>query len=82
LLDDGSTKTYLNVDVAAELGLVAEPLQASVSVLNGQQKVSDTFSVDVQLCSMDNKVNMTINAFTTEKVTGDSDSCRLAEAWP
>ena len=36
LLDDASTKTYLNADVAAELGLKGHPQKVSVSVLNGQ----------------------------------------------
>ena len=40
LLEVGSTKTYLNSDVAAELGLQGETRQVTVSVLNNQ---SDTF---------------------------------------
>ena len=85
LLDDGSTKTYLNADVAAELGLVGEPHRVSVGVLNGQKKIFDTLSVDVELCSMNNKINMVINAFTTEKVTGDLtvvDWQKHSQRWP
>ena len=35
LLDDTSTKTYVNADVAAELGLQGHPQRVNVSVLNG-----------------------------------------------
>ena len=36
LLDEASTKTYLNADVAAELGLQGDPQSVTVNVLNGQ----------------------------------------------
>ena len=35
LLDDASTKTYINADVAAELGLKGKTEQVNVNVLNG-----------------------------------------------
>ena len=35
LLDDGSTQTYLNSDVAAELGLEGKICDTQVNVLNG-----------------------------------------------
>ena len=35
LLDDASTKTYVNADVAAELGLQGHPQRVNVGVLNG-----------------------------------------------
>jgi len=70
LLDDGSTKTYINSDVAAELGLVGESHHISVSVLNGQCEVFDTMAVDVELQSLDRATSVTISAYTTNKVTG------------
>ena len=70
LLDDGSTKTYINSDVAAELGLVGETQHISVSVLNGQREVFDTMAVDVDLQSIDKSTSVNISAFTTNKVTG------------
>ena len=36
LLDDGSTKSYINADVAAELGLQGKTEKVMVNVLNGQ----------------------------------------------
>ena len=38
LLDDASTKTYINSDVAAELGLQGKTERVTVNVLNGQIK--------------------------------------------
>ena len=38
LLDDASTKTYLNSDVAAELGLQGNCQRVTVNVLNGRPK--------------------------------------------
>ena len=35
LLDDASTKSYINADVAAELGLQGKTEQVTVNVLNG-----------------------------------------------
>jgi len=70
LLDDGSTKTYLNADVAAELGITGENQHVTVCVLNGQNAGFDTTAVDVELLSLDGRITMTVNAFTTDKVTG------------
>ena len=36
LLDDASTQTYINADVAAQLGLQGKLQQVTVKVLNGQ----------------------------------------------
>ncbi len=38
LLDEASTKTYLNSDVAAELGLHGDAQELTVNVLNGRQE--------------------------------------------
>ena len=45
LLDDASTKTYINADVAAEIGLQGELKRVNVSVLNGQLKSFETTPV-------------------------------------
>ena len=45
LLDDASTRTYINVDVAAELGLQGHPQKVNVSVLHGQVKTFETTPV-------------------------------------
>ena len=60
LLDDGSTKTYVNEDVANELRLHGERQCVNVGVLNGQSKEFETMPVEMYLESMDGKVNMKI----------------------
>ena len=45
LLDDASTKTYINGDVAAELGLEGTAQQITVNVLNGGEDSFQTMSV-------------------------------------
>ena len=42
LLDEVSTKTYLNADIAAELGLQGHPQSVTVNVLNGQTETFET----------------------------------------
>ena len=71
LLDEASTKTYLNADVAAELGLEGHPKSVTVNVLNGQTETFETTPVEVELESLDGNVKSIINAFTAERVTGN-----------
>ena len=71
LLDDASTKTYLNADVAAELGLQGHPQSVTANVLNGQVETFETMPVEVQLESLDGNVKVTISTFTAERVTGN-----------
>ena len=63
LLDDASTKTYVNSDVAAELGLQGESRKVTVNVLNGQE---DTFETPVEcgIESLDGRISIRITAFT------------------
>ena len=53
LLDDASTKTYINADVAAELGLQGHPQKVNVSVLNGQVETFETTPIECALESLD-----------------------------
>ena len=71
LLDEASTKTYLNADVAAELGLQGRTEKVTVNVLNGQIETFETKPVSFELLSVDQKVNMNVTAYTTNRVTGD-----------
>ena len=73
LLDDASTKSYINADVAAELGLQGMIQKATVNVLNGQVKTFVTMPVDFELKSLDGQVIHNVSAFNTEKVTGDME---------
>jgi len=58
LLDDTSTKTYVNSDVAAELGLQGENLKVTVNVLNGQEDTFETMPVECGIESLDGRINM------------------------
>lgn len=71
LLDDASTKTYLNADIAAELGLSGEIKNVSVNVLDGQMKIFETMPVNVGLESVDGNSHYLLNAFTANRVTGN-----------
>ena len=53
LLDDASTKTYLNTDVAAELGLQGQVKKINVSVLNGQVETFETLPVECVIERLD-----------------------------
>ncbi len=71
LLDDASTKTYINTDVAAELGLQGSFQKTNVNVLNGQVETFLTMPVALELESLNGKANTKIAVYTIEKVTGD-----------
>ena len=71
LLDDASTKTYLNADVAAELGLQGRTEKVTVNVLNGQAETFETKPVSVELKSVTGSVSMTVSAYTVNRVTGN-----------
>ena len=71
LLDEASTKTYLNADVAAELGLQGRTENVTVNILNGQIETFETKPVSFELLSVDRKVNMNVVAYTANRVTGD-----------
>ena len=85
LLDDGSTKSYLNSDIAAALGLEGNFQRVTVDVLNGHTEVLETMPVDLILESVDRKLCKPMSAFTVNKVAGDMkviDWAREAKKWP
>lgn len=67
LLDNASTKTYINADIAAELRLQGSYQKTNINVLNGQAESFYTMVVELELESLDGKVKTTIDACTTEK---------------
>ena len=71
LLDDASTKTYVNADVAAELGLQGRTERVTVNVLNGQAETFETKPVNVEIKSITGSVSMVVNAYTVNRVTGN-----------
>ena len=74
LLDDGSTQTYLNADIAEKLGLHEEIRKSQVNVINGTVATFETAPVELILKSMDGQVNTVIEAFTINDVAGDLKS--------
>ena len=74
LLDEASTKTYINADVASDLGLQGISRKVTVNVLNRQTETFKTMPVDVELERLDGSVSKTVSAFTTERVTGNLEA--------
>ena len=71
LLDDASTRTYLNSNVAAQLGLQGEYQRVSVNVLNGRVEAFKTMPVELEVESVDGQFTRKISALTTDRVTGN-----------
>ena len=85
LLDEASTKTYINANVASELGLQGISRKVTVNVFNGQTEKFETMPVDVELESLDGSESKTVSAFTTERVTGNLEAIdwrKDANKWP
>lgn len=85
LLDNASTKTYVNADIAAELGLYDRTERVTVNVLSGQVETFETTPVNVWLEHVGGTVSKHILAFTANRVTGDMrviDWNKHAHQWP
>ena len=67
-LDDASSKTYTNSDVLAELGLQGENCRVTVYVLNGRKNSFDTKIFELELQSVDGKIDVKIAAFIAERL--------------
>ena len=86
LLDDASTQTYVNEDVAAELGLNGTLETIKVHVLNGDFKSFQTMRVKFGLESVNGDVDIRVlKALTAKKVTGNMKFIQWsqnAHKWP
>ena len=85
LLDDASTKTYINSDVAAELGFQGKTERVTVNVLNGLIKTYNTRPIEVRLESLCGNVRTNVTAFTADQVTGDMETVnwnKYKRNWP
>ena len=71
ILDDGSTQTYLNTDIAVKLALNGEIWKSQVNVINETVVTFETALVQFTLKSMNGQVNTVTEAFTINDVTGD-----------
>ena len=56
LLDDASSKTYINSDVAAELGFQGKNRRVTVNVLNGPTDSFETKIFELKLQSVNGKI--------------------------
>ena len=70
LLDEGSSRSYLNSDVAAELGLEGKPHELAVKVLNDNQEKLNSI-VEFTINSLDGRVDKRASAYMTERVMGN-----------
>ena len=85
LQDDASTQTYVNEDVAAELGLNGTFETIKVNVLNGDCKSFQTMPVEFGLESVNGDVDIRVKALTAKKVTGNMKIIQWsqhADKWP
>ena len=73
LLDDGSSKTYLSSDIAAELELEGSPHELTVNVLNDNQEKFETTVIKFTISSLNGTVSKLASAYTTERVTGNME---------
>ena len=71
LLDDGSSQTYVNKAVAAELGVQAETKSITVNILTGMTKTFASMPVEVELRSVGGDFTTSLHAMTTSHVMGD-----------
>ena len=81
LLDEASTKTYLNADVAAELELQGEPQKVTVNVLNGQTQTFETTPVEFELESMNGNVATKMSAFRACWQMVPSETNTVSRSW-
>ena len=70
LLNDGSTKSYVNSDVAFQLGTDGTVQKIQVGALNGELETLDVMPVELMVESLGGKVKHEISAFTVKQVTG------------
>ena len=66
LLEEGSSRSYWNGDVAAELGLEGKPHELTVKVLNDNQEKLNSSIVEFMINSLDGRVHKQTSAYTTE----------------
>ena len=70
LLYDGSTKSYVNSDVAFQLQTHGSVQPIQVGVLNGKIETLDVMPVELMVESLDGKKKEDISVFTVKQVTG------------
>ena len=85
LLDDGIIQTYLNEDIAWELGLTGEKRLVEVNVINGKSEKFETTLVNFILQNENRNMALSMQAQTTRNVTGKLkpiDWKQNSQKWP
>ena len=70
VLDDGSTKSYVNFDDAFQLGTHSTVQKIQVGVLNSKLETLNVMPVELMVESLDGKVKQEISAFTVKQAAG------------
>ena len=70
-MDTASTKSYINADVAAGLGLQGRTEKMTVNVLNGQVEMFETKPINVEHMSKTGNVSTIVSVCTVDRVTGN-----------
>ena len=68
---DASTKSYINANVEAELGMQGKTEQVTVNALNCQVETFETQPVNIELESLNGSVSRKVTAYTANRVTGN-----------
>ena len=71
LLDDASTKSYVNTDVTAELSLQGRTEKMTVNLLNGQVETFETKPINIEFMSITGNVSTMVSVCTVDRVTGN-----------
>ncbi|KAH3693016.1 hypothetical protein DPMN_193353 [Dreissena polymorpha] len=85
LLDDGSTKTYINAEVAATLKLSGKVEKVKVNTLNNKSESFETMSVSLNIESLNGQENIEIEASVLDNVTGSLQTIdwnKQTSVWP
>ena len=84
LLDDASTNSFINKNVADKLGLVGETKEMKIRVLNGTKSVKAD-RVNVELNSTNGSLRQRLSLLVVDDVTGDLKVCdweKIKCKWP
>ena len=84
-LDDASTQTHLNANVAAELGLAGTFETIQVNVLNGECRPFQTMPCEFGLDSLKGDVDIRVRAHTVKRVALTMKAIQWsqhADHWP
>lgn len=71
MLDDASSTSYINEDIAAELKLDGPSRSVSVNVVNGKMETFWSKEVEFSISNVDGTGQYKVSALTTDKVVGN-----------